>query len=144
MVRAQILIRGNLNHRNHSVCLSACLCVCLSVHLHVCLYVSLSVYHPSLYIMTQLKIDFITSLSLNRGITPYEQFERMARMYDNRMYRLLLILRLVVIKYIQRKWNMRHVPILHLMKYIVEVANYQFENVSTRCHTGNKMYCLRI
>lgn len=94
--------------------------------------------------MTQLKIDFITSLSLIRGITPYEQFERMARMYDNRMYRLLLILRLVVIKYIQRKWNMRHVPILHLMKYIVEVANYQFENVSTRCHTGNKMYQLRI
>eukprot|EP00105_Crassostrea_gigas_P021274 XP_011440352.2 PREDICTED: uncharacterized protein LOC105337361 [Crassostrea gigas] len=66
-----------------------------------------------------------------RGITPYEQFERMARMYDNRMYRLLLILRLVIIKYIQRKWNMRHVPILHLMKYIVEVANYQFENMET-------------
>lgn len=66
-----------------------------------------------------------------RGITPYKQFERMARMYDNRMYRLLLILRLMVIKYIQRKWNMRHAPILHLMKYVVEVANYQFENMET-------------
>lgn len=135
MVRTQILLRGNLNHRNHSVCPSTCL--------YVCRFICLSL-HPSLYIMTQLKIDFITSLSLNRGITPYEQFERMARMYDNRMYRLLLILRLVIIKYIQRKWNMRNVPILHLMKYIVEVSNYQFENVSTRCHTGNKMYCLRI
>lgn len=113
------------------------------MHLFVCQFICLSL-HPSIYIMTQLKIDFITSLSLNRGITPYEQFERMARMYDNRMYRLLLILRLVVIKYVQRKWNMRHVPILHLMKYIVEVANYQFENVSTRCHTGNKIYQLRI
>lgn len=66
-----------------------------------------------------------------RGITPYKQFESMAKMYDSRVYRLVLILRLMVIKYIQRKWNMRRVPVLHLMKYVVEAANYQFDNMET-------------
>lgn len=65
-----------------------------------------------------------------RGISPYDQIQKMARMYDSRVSRILLHLWIAATKYILGQPNTRNVPVLSLTKSIVEAANYQFDRVS--------------
>ncbi|XP_062573916.1 uncharacterized protein LOC134235787 [Saccostrea cucullata] len=66
-----------------------------------------------------------------RGISPYKGVQRVARMYDNKLLRFFLLLRVMIDKYIFRRIGTRNVPLLHIIKSTVEAANYQFENMET-------------
>ncbi|XP_061178630.1 uncharacterized protein LOC133187285 [Saccostrea echinata] len=66
-----------------------------------------------------------------RGISPYKRVQRMASMYDNKLLRFFLLLRVMIDKYILRRLGTKNVPLLHIIKSTVEAANYQFENMET-------------